>query len=101
MRLSDLRDKRVRTLDGDTLGRVHEVHCDNGRVTALMIGPGSLVERLVARRSGRRVPWECVRKVEAHEILVTPDPPQRIVKPRSGPRNRRRTPPASGRRSTR
>ena len=28
MRLSELRDKKVRTLDGETLGRVHEVHCD-------------------------------------------------------------------------
>jgi sporulation protein YlmC with PRC-barrel domain len=26
MRLSDLQDKTVRTLDGETLGRVHEVH---------------------------------------------------------------------------
>ena len=60
MRLTDLRDKKVRTLDGETLGRVHEVHCDGGRIVALMCGPGSLIERLTARKQGRRIPWECV-----------------------------------------
>jgi sporulation protein YlmC with PRC-barrel domain len=81
MRLSDLRDKKVRTLDGDTLGRVHEVHCDKGRIIALMCGPGSLVERLTARKQGRRIPWEYVRRIGPGEIVVTAEPPQRIVRP--------------------
>ena len=100
MRLSDLRDKKVRTLDGKSLGRVHEVHCDGGRVVALMCGPGSLCERLTDIGAGRRIAWECVRKINDREIVVTPDPPQRVGKA-SGPRTRRRTPPASGRRSKR
>ena len=77
MRLTDLRDRQVRTLDGERLGRVHEVHCDKGIVTALMIGPGSLIERLTGKRHGRRVAWECVRKVDKDHIVVTPDPPRR------------------------
>ena len=77
MRLSDLRDKVVRTLDGEKLGRVHDVHSDKGKVTALMVGPGSFIESLTARKLGRRVPWECVRRVDAREVVVTPDPPQR------------------------
>jgi sporulation protein YlmC with PRC-barrel domain len=91
MRLSDLRDKKIRTLDGDILGRVHEVHCEAGRVTALMCGPGSFIERLTARRAGRRIPWECVRKVDRDQIVVTPDPPQRMVKKPAASRNRKRT----------
>ena len=51
MRLSDLQDKKVRTLDGETLGRVHEVHCDKGLITAMMCGPGSLLERLTAQEA--------------------------------------------------
>lgn len=98
MRLSDLRDAKVKTLDGDVLGRVHEVHCDGGRVTALTCGPGSLVERLTARKHGRRIPWEYVRRVARGEVVVTPDPPQRKA---SGSRTPRRTPQASGRRSKR
>jgi sporulation protein YlmC with PRC-barrel domain len=77
MRLSDLRNKKVRTLDGDTLGRVHDIHCKAGVITALMVGPASFIERLTARKKGRRVPWDCVRKVEPDRIIVTPDPPQR------------------------
>ena len=80
MRLSDLRDAKVKTLDGDTLGRVHEVHVENGRVVALTSGPGSLLERLTARQHGRRIPWECVRMMTTNEVIVVPDPPQRIVK---------------------
>ena len=101
MRLSDLRDKKVRSLDGETLGRVHEVHCDKGVVTAIMCGPGSFIERLTAKKEGRRIPWECVRKVTDREVVVTPDPPQRKAKSSSGSRTRQRTQRPSGRRSKR
>jgi sporulation protein YlmC with PRC-barrel domain len=100
IRLSQLRDAKVKTLDGESLGRVHEVHCDGGRVTAIMCGPGSFIERLTDRKKGRRIPWDYVRKVAPGEVVVTPDPPQRNVKP-SGSRSPRRTPQASARRSKR
>lgn len=77
MRLSDLRGKKVRSLDGETLGRVHEVHCDGGKVTAIMCGPGSFIERWTARKRGRRIPWEYVKRIEADAFVVVPDPPQR------------------------
>jgi len=72
MRLSDLRDKLVRTLDGERLGRVHEVHCDKGRVTALTCGPASLVERWTARKHGKRIAWDRVLRVEADAVIVAP-----------------------------
>jgi sporulation protein YlmC with PRC-barrel domain len=98
IRLSDLQNAKVRSLDGDILGRVHEVHCDGGKVVALTCGPGSFIERLTAKKRGRRIPWEYVRKVKHGEVVVTPDPPQRNL---SGFRTRQRTPPATGRRSKR
>ena len=99
MRLSDLRDKKIKTLDGETLGRVHDVHCEKGIVVALMCGPGSFIERLTAKNHGRRIPWACVRKVTNSEVVVTPDPPQRA--PKNAPRSRRRTQRPSGPRSKR
>jgi sporulation protein YlmC with PRC-barrel domain len=99
IRLSDLRDAKVRTLDGERLGRVHEVHCDGGRITALTCGPGSFIESLTARKHGRRIPWEFVRRVAHKEVVVAPDPPQRSTK--SDSRSRRRTPRASGPQSKR
>ena len=101
MRLSDLRDKKIRTLDGETLGRVHEVHCEKGRITALMCGPGSFLERLTAKKQGRRIPWEYVKRVETGAVIVAPDPPQRNRKKSSGSRSRQRTPRPSARRSKR
>ena len=103
MRLSDLRDRKVRTLDGDVLGRVHEVHCDGGKIVALTCGAGSFIERLTAREHGRRIPWENVLKVADNGVVVTTDPPKRKSKPKkpSGSRTPRRTPRASGRRSKR
>jgi sporulation protein YlmC with PRC-barrel domain len=71
-RLSDLRDKKVKSLDGQTLGRLHEVHCEGGKVTALMCGPASLVERWTARNSGRRIPWEAVRRIDRDAVVVDP-----------------------------
>lgn len=91
MRLSQLRNVEVKTLDGELLGRVHEVHVEDGRVSAVTCGPGSFIERLTARKKGRRIPWECVRKIEREHIIVTPDPPQRIVKKSSGSRSRKGT----------
>ncbi|MFL6829604.1 MAG: PRC-barrel domain-containing protein [Sphingomicrobium sp.] len=88
MRLSALRGMKVRSLDGETLGRVHEVHCEAGRVTALMCGPGSFIERWTARKEGRRIPWKEVRRIDRDAVVVTPDPPQK--KP-SAARNRRGT----------
>ena len=101
MRLSDLRDAKVRTLDGHSLGRVHEVHCEGGQIVALTCGAGSLIERLTSSAHGRRIPWQCVRSIGDGKILVTPDPPQRSARKASGSRTRQRTPRPSGRRSKR
>ena len=70
MRLSDLRDKKLRSVEGEKLGRVHEVHCKDGRVVALMCGPGSFIERWTGRSEGRRVPWEAVRRIEADAVVI-------------------------------
>jgi sporulation protein YlmC with PRC-barrel domain len=77
MRLTELQDAKVKSLDGKTLGRVHEVHCDKGAVVAIMCGPGSFIERLTARQEGRRIKWDCVRKIGQGEIIVAPRPPKR------------------------
>ena len=91
MRLSELRNSKVKTLDGETLGRVHELHVEKGRITALTCGPGSFIEQLTARKHGRRIPWECVRKITAKEVIVVPDPPQRERKKPSASQTRKGT----------
>jgi sporulation protein YlmC with PRC-barrel domain len=83
MRLTDLWDANVKTLDGEKLGRVHEIHAEGGRVVALTCGPGSFIERLTARKHGRRVPWEYVVRIDKGEIFVAPDPPRRTPKKKS------------------
>jgi sporulation protein YlmC with PRC-barrel domain len=97
MRLSELRDAKVKTLDGETLGRVHEVHVEAGKVVALTCGPGSFIERLTARKHGRRIPWECVRRITRKEVVVIPDPPQRVSASRTRQGTRRPSAPRSKR----
>lgn len=101
MKLTDLRNKMIRTLDGEKLGIVHEVHCENGRITALMCGPGSFIERLTAQRHGRRIPWDCVHRVDAGQVIVTPDLPQRSRKKANASRSRQDTRRPNGRPSKR
>lgn len=101
MRLSDLRHAKIRTVDGERLGRVHEVHVHKGRITAIVCGAGSWIESLTAKKSGRRIPWECVVKVRHKEVVVTTDPPQRKSRKASAPRNRQGTRRPSGQRSKR
>jgi hypothetical protein len=40
----------VKTLDGEILGRVHDVHCANERIVELSCGPVSFIERLTAKK---------------------------------------------------
>lgn len=74
MRLSDLRGKRV-SQGGKSLGRVHEVHCKDGKVVALMCGPASLIERWTGKSSRRRVAWSKVVRMGRDEIVVAGDGP--------------------------
>jgi sporulation protein YlmC with PRC-barrel domain len=101
MRLSDLRDAKIRTVDGERLGRVHEVHTDTGRVTAIVCGTGGWIERLTAKKEGRRIPWGCVVKVDRKGVVVTSDPPQQKSKKASAPRSRQGTRRPSGQPSKR
>jgi len=94
MRLTDLRDQRVRTLDGDVVGRVHEVHCDNGKIVALMCGPAGFIERWTSKTKGRRVAWDKVVKLGKDGLVIAPDAP-------SGARARRGTRRTSAPRSKR
>jgi len=70
MRLADLYGKEVRGADGKSLGRVHEVHAEGGKITALECGAASLIERFTAKRAGRSVAWESVRRITRREILL-------------------------------
>ena len=92
MRLSDLRDAKVKSLDGETLGRVHEVHSEGGRIVALTYGAGSWFERLTAKTAGHRLPWDRVVRIGG-EIVVGPEP--------SASRTRQGTRRPSGQRSRR
>ena len=94
MRLTDLRDRKVRTLDGDVIGRVHEVHCDGGKIVALMCGPAGFIERWTSKTEGRRVAWDRVVKLGKDVLVVAPEAP-------SGARSRRGTRRTSGPRSKR
>ena len=75
MRLSDLRNRKVQTLEGETVGRVHEVHCDSGRIVALICGAPSFIERLTSRAHGRRIAWEDVVRIEKDVVVIAPGKP--------------------------
>jgi sporulation protein YlmC with PRC-barrel domain len=73
MRLTDLRHALVRTETGEKVGRVFEVHCDRGRIAALVCGPSGFVERLTGRTRGRRIPWTKVIRIARGDIIVNDD----------------------------
>jgi sporulation protein YlmC with PRC-barrel domain len=77
------------------------VHVERGRVIALTCGAGSFIERLTAKKHGRRIPWECVRRIDRDAVVVSPDPPQRKSRKASASRSRKGTRRPSGRQSKR
>lgn len=82
MRLSDLRDKVVRSADGQVRGRVHDVHCVKGELVALKCGPAALIERWTSRSHGHHIPWEAVAEVGPDAIM--------LASPKAKPARRRR-----------
>jgi sporulation protein YlmC with PRC-barrel domain len=70
MRLGELYDAKVCTAAGKRLGRVHEVIVEGGQVTQLGVGAANILERLSARRHGRHIAWEKVKKIERGTIIV-------------------------------
>ena len=70
MRLGDLYDAHVRTAGGEHLGKVHEVIVEGGEVKEIGVGAANFLERLAARRHGRHIAWEKVKKIEHGKIVV-------------------------------
>jgi sporulation protein YlmC with PRC-barrel domain len=75
IRATDLQGKLVRTQAGERLGRVSEIHLQDGRVTTLVCsGRGGFLQRFMAARSGRRIAWDKVRRLTDREIVVESPP---------------------------
>jgi sporulation protein YlmC with PRC-barrel domain len=70
MRLSDLYDAHVCTTGGERLGRIHEVIVEAGQVKEIGFGAVNLLERLAARRHGRHIAWEKVKKIEDGKVII-------------------------------
>ena len=70
MRLADLHKAQVRGADGERLGRVDDVLCEEGEVKVLLCGAGGLLARFTGRPHGRRIPWSAVRRVAGGTVTV-------------------------------
>jgi len=70
MRISALNNALVLDSAGRRLGRVHEVHASDGRVTKLVYGPAGLIERLTGRVEPVAIPWSDVADVTATRIVL-------------------------------
>ena len=73
MLLSELIGKQLRDEDGRALGRVVEVRTKNSRVEALICGRWGLLQRLANFRTGSRVAWSQVRRIEGDTIICARD----------------------------
>jgi hypothetical protein len=70
MRLADLDGARVVDRAGQLQGVVREVHCADGEITHLGIGPATLLRRFIGGRGGRRIPWSSVIRFRDRTLLV-------------------------------
>ena len=73
MLLSELIGKQLRDEDGTALGRVVEVRTKDSRVEALICGRWGLLQRLANFRTGSRVAWSQVHKIEGDTIICARD----------------------------
>jgi sporulation protein YlmC with PRC-barrel domain len=78
MLLSELIGKQLRDEDGRPLGRVVEVRIKESRVEALICGRWGLLQRLANFRTGSRVSWSQVQRIEGDTIICArSNPPRR------------------------
>jgi len=71
-RISAFDDLVVRSADGARLGRVHEIHATNGRITELVYGTKGLIERLTGKAEPTKVAWSSVARVARTGIVLKP-----------------------------
>jgi sporulation protein YlmC with PRC-barrel domain len=76
MLLSELIGKQLRDEDERPLGRVVEVRTKESRVEALICGRWGLLQRLANFRTGSRVAWSQVRKIEGDTIICARSNPR-------------------------
>ena len=86
MNVSDLLGSRVRTENGESLGRVHDVRAELGprslKITGLVVGRWGVLERLglgapgsgVRIRSRDVVPWKDVVRADRRGVVVRRPP---------------------------
>ena len=86
MNVSDLLGSRVRTEDGESLGRIHDVRAELGprslKITGLVVGRWGVLERLglgapgsgVRIRSRDVVPWKDVVRADRRGVVVRRPP---------------------------
>jgi sporulation protein YlmC with PRC-barrel domain len=72
VKLADLYGMKVVGPDGETIGRVHELRSNHGRIAFLDCGETSLIERFTSRRAGRAVRWEQVARITPDAIVLGP-----------------------------
>jgi sporulation protein YlmC with PRC-barrel domain len=70
MKLSALINLPVRDANGQVLGRLHEIHAVDGKVTELVYGPAGLFERLTGRAQPKTIPWSRVGRVDGKGIVL-------------------------------
>ena len=70
MRLAELYGAEVRTKDGKALGRVRELLCNEGKVTWLGVGAGTLLQRVTGGNHGRRIKWDKVVEIAPGAVVV-------------------------------
>ena len=73
IRAGDLQGARIVDESGATLGRVGEVHLENGRVSAITCGVGGVLQRFTTWRGGRRIDWNRVARFEAGRLVIGSD----------------------------
>jgi sporulation protein YlmC with PRC-barrel domain len=70
IRLSDFDDRIIRTVDGEPLGRVHDVIIEGGQVRSLEYGLRGFIERLRGHGHSNRIAWSDVVDVRNDAIIV-------------------------------
>jgi len=68
--VSEFCRKHVRRENGESLGRIFEIHIKGSQVTALTCGARGFLQRMTTAHGGHRVLWTDVLRIDSKEIVV-------------------------------
>lgn len=70
MRLSELQNKDIVTIDGKLIGNIVDIVIENGVIKTMVVEKGKFIVSLFSSKNEQEIKWEMIKTIGDDVILV-------------------------------